>query len=146
MPNRILTTETYHDEIRWRLGVGEEILSNASIDAPSVLPIAEAKVIKNVPQYSELVGDDANYLYAAAICMVAAMLAPSMAARIKKSKKDFDWSIENQIVDWQVVSIALVDEAFEHIGLIEDGGSAQSTIPVFGVSGPTRLIDSHRAR
>ncbi|OMF37439.1 hypothetical protein BK133_05125 [Paenibacillus sp. FSL H8-0548] len=146
MPNRILTTETYHDEIRGRLGVGKEIISNTDIDAPSVLPIAESKVIKNVPNYTSLTDDNANYLYAAAICMVAATLAPSMTARIKKSKKDFDWAIENQLVDWQAASIKLIDEAFELIGMIEDGEGVQASVPVFGVSGPTRLDDSYKSR
>jgi hypothetical protein len=146
LPNRILTTETYHDEIRGRLGVGEEIITNVSIDVPSVLPIAESKIIANVPDYVDLTGDDAGYLYAAATCMVAAILAPSMGARIKKSKKDFDWSIENQLVDWQTAANALVDEAYELIGMIQNGGSTVSVAPAFGVSGPTRLKDKLRMR
>lgn len=136
MPNRILTGTTYYSEIRGRLGVGDDIVSDADIDALSVLPIAEAKIIASVPGYASLTGDNANYVYTAAICMVAAILAPSMNARIKKSKKDFDFSLENQTVDWGKRSIELVDEAYEYIGLI-DVVSGES-IPIFGVAGPTR--------
>jgi hypothetical protein len=136
VPNRILTTETYHTEIQARLGVGADILPNADIDAISVLPIAEARMIKAVPNYADLDGDDANYLYAATICLVAATLASSMPARIKKSKKDFDYSIENQAVNWASRAIELVDEAYSLIDLIST--QASSDAPVFGVAGPTR--------
>jgi hypothetical protein len=141
LSNRILTTDTYHDEIRGRLGVGDDIVSDSDIDALSVLPIAEAKVIKSVPNYAVLIDDDANYVYTAAICMVASILAPSMTSRIKKAKADFDFKIENQFLDWNKRSIALVDEAYGFIDLITD--QVGIIVPAFGVSGPTRVKDSH---
>lgn len=144
MANRILTTDTYHDEVRSRLGVGEDVVSNADIDAPSVLPVAEAKVISSVPNYSDLAGDEASYLYAAAVCMVAATLAPSMAARIKKAKKDFDFTIENREVNWNTIKDQLLEEVSELISLIDDENS--SVTPIFGVAGPTRVKESKRMR
>jgi len=144
VPNKILTGDTYHDEIRGRLGVGEDIVSDTDIDALSVLPIAEAKVISAVPNYADLSGDDASYVYAAAICMVAAILAPSMPARIKKSKKDFDYSFENQTVDWVARSKQLFDESNTLIDLVqsEQGGA---DVPMFGVAGPTRANNTARS-
>ncbi|MNC01525.1 hypothetical protein D3C75_488750 [compost metagenome] len=143
MANKILTTDTYHEEIRGRLGVGEDVVSNTDIDALSVLPIAEAKVIKEVPDYADLVDDNRNYVYAAAVNMVAAMLAPSMQARIAKSKKDFDFSIENQAVDWRAFSIQLFDEAYALIDLISTVTPGADT-PIFGVAGPTRYKERRR--
>ncbi|WKL02426.1 hypothetical protein Q0F98_40780 [Paenibacillus amylolyticus] len=141
--NKILTTETYHEEIRGRLGVGEDVISDSDIDAISVLPIAEARIVKQVPDYANLIGDDQAYVYAAAICMVAAILAPSMAARIKKTMKDFDFSFENQAVNWDRRASQLVDEANEFIGLIS---SFQETLdaPLFMLSGPTREKERRR--
>lgn len=137
MVNKILTTETYHEEVRGRLGVGEDVIPDSDIDAISVLPIGEARIIKAVPDYADLTGDDQAYVYAAAICMVAAILAPSMAARIKKTMKDFDFSFENQAVNWEKRASQLVDEANEFIGLIS---TVQETMdaPLFMLSGPTR--------
>ncbi|WP_405176348.1 hypothetical protein MHI27_11950 [Paenibacillus sp. FSL H8-0261] len=137
MANKILTTETYHEEVRGRLGVGEDVVSNADIDAISVLPIAEAKVIAAVPNYADLVDDDRNYVYAAAVSMVAAILAPSMTARIAKFKKDVDFSIENQAVDWRVYGIQLIDDSYALINLISTVTSGTDS-PIFGVAGPTR--------
>ncbi|OMD34815.1 hypothetical protein [Paenibacillus odorifer] len=143
MANKILTTETYHEEIRGRLGVGEDVLSDANIDALSVLPIAEAKVIAAVPDYAELIDADRNYVYAAAVCMVAAMLAPSMTARIAKFKKDVDFSIENQAVDWRVYGIQLIDDSYALINLISTVTSGTDS-PIFGVAGPTRYKERRR--
>lgn len=143
MENKILTTDTYHDEIRGRLGVGEDVISNTDIDAPSVLPIGEAKVISSVPDYNDLVDDDKNYLYAAAICMVAAILAPSMTARFKKAKKDFDFSYENQTVNWDKVAIGLIDEAYGYIDLISTVDQGINA-PIIGLAGPTRLKEKRK--
>lgn len=144
MTNRILNTDTYHDEVRSRLGVGEDVVFNTDIDAPSVLPIAEAKVISSVPNYTDLSEDEASYLYAAAVCMVAATLASSMAARIKKAKKDFDFTIENREVNWNIIKNQLLAEVNELISFIGDEYSPGT--PIFGVSGPTRLKESRRMR
>ncbi|MFT9367012.1 MAG: hypothetical protein ABF621_00070 [Paenibacillus polymyxa] len=143
MANKILITETYHEEIRGRLGVGEDVISDADIDALSVLPIGESRIVKAVPDYAELTGDDQTYVYAAAVCMVAAILAPSMTARIKKSKKDFDFSFENQVVDWKKYAVQLVDEAYEFIESISTVQQG-TDVPVFGVAGPTRVRERRR--
>ncbi|MDT0123881.1 hypothetical protein Q9R46_14565 [Paenibacillus sp. RRE4] len=135
--NKILTTETYHEEIRGRLGVGEDVVSNTDIDALSVLPIGEARIITAVPNYDELTGVDEIYVYAAAVCMVAAILAPSMAAKIKKTMKDFDFSFENQAVNWESRASQLVDEANEFIGLISTSQETPDA-PLLMLSGPTR--------
>ncbi|QNR65021.1 hypothetical protein IAQ67_13890 [Paenibacillus peoriae] len=137
MANKILITETYHEEIRGRLGVGEDVISDADIDALSVLSIGESRIVKAVPDYAELIDDDRTYVYAAAVCMVAAILAPSMTARIKKSKKDIDFSFENQTVDWKNYATQLIDEAYQFIDLISTA-EQETIVPVFGVAGPTR--------
>ncbi|PWW06329.1 hypothetical protein DFQ01_103231 [Paenibacillus cellulosilyticus] len=146
MVNRILTSDTYHDEVRARLGVGEDVLSNTTIDAPSILSISEAKVIASIPFYTELTGDDANFVYAAAVCMVAATLAPSMAARYTKLKKDFDFSIETHTVNWMQKAASLFDEAMELISLVAINGEGTNSPPVISASGPTRLKAMNRMR
>ncbi|MFT9371694.1 MAG: hypothetical protein ABF621_24050 [Paenibacillus polymyxa] len=75
--------------------------------------------------------------------MVAAILAPSMTARIKKSKKDFDFSFENQVVDWKKYAVQLVDEAYEFIESISTVQQG-TDVPVFGVAGPTRVRERRR--
>jgi hypothetical protein len=136
LANKILTGTTYYSEIQGRLGVDASILPIADIDAPSVLSIAEAKVIASVSDYATLVGDDKSYLYAAAICMVAAILAPSMTARVKKSKKDYDFQFENNPENWRLRSTELVDESYSYINMIST--QAIKELPQMGAAGPTR--------
>ncbi|QDH23458.1 hypothetical protein [Saccharibacillus brassicae] len=138
MPNKILTTDTYHEEIRSRLGVSEGEVPDTQIDSFSVLPIAEARLIRTVPNYAELIGDDQIYLYGAAICAVAAMLAPSLSGRLKQSMKDFDFSYTKQTVDWAAMGAALQAEADGLIGLISTQTSGGLTAPTMHIAGPTR--------
>lgn len=144
MPNKILTTETYHEEIRNRLGVSEGEMPDTQIDSFSVLPIVEARLIRIVPNYAELTGDDQVYMYGAAICAVAAMLAPALAGRLKQSMKDFDFSYTNQTVDWAAVGAALQAEADGLIGLISTQTSGGLTTPMMRVAGPTRAKERWR--
>jgi hypothetical protein len=138
--NKILTGTTYYGEIRGRLGVSLSDLPNDDIDARSVMNIAENKVIESVPDYATLIslaGIDADYVYTAAICMVAAILAPSMGVRMKKSKKDFDSALENQTIDWNKRSIELINDCYESIGKISTQ-TVITNLSLMGVSGPTR--------
>jgi hypothetical protein len=137
MANKILIGTTYYGEIRGRLGVSISDLPDADIDARSVMNVAENKVIESVPEYATLTGIDSDYVYTAAICMVAATLAPSMAIKMKKSKKDFDSGFENQTIDWKKRSTELINDAYEAIGLISTQTSI-TNLTLFGVAGPTR--------
>ncbi|MDK8182109.1 hypothetical protein [Paenibacillus sp. UMB4589-SE434] len=137
MANKILITDTYHREIQALLGVSDKILPNTDIDAPSVLFVAEAKVIAAVPDYASLLDDDKAFLYAATIHMVAAILAPSMSTRIAKSKKDFDFSYEHFQIDWQKRGQLLMQEAYDLIDFISTQDTAEH--PVFSATGPTRV-------
>jgi hypothetical protein len=134
--NRILDNITYYDEIRSRLGTDSSIVSNDEIDSPSILPIAESRIISRVTDYQALTGDDQIFLYAAAIAMVASLFAPSMGNRIKKSEGDSDYKYENTPIDWSKRAKELEDEAYSWVDYI-------STQPVnelnpVVVSGPTR--------
>jgi hypothetical protein len=144
MPNNILNSETYHEEIRSRLGVGADIVSDADIDAPSVLPIAEDRIIEMVPDYATATEKKERYIYAATICMVAVILAPSMNARIRKAKKDFDFTVENFATDWSRLKEALMEEIEGLIGSVTDDEG--TTKQMLDVAGPTRLKESRYRR
>lgn len=137
MANKILIGSTYYGEIRGRLGVSISELLDTDIDARSVMNIAENRVIESVPDYATLNDVDSDYVYTAAICMVAAILAPSMGSRLKKSKKDFDSSFENQDINWQQRGIELLTDCYEAIGNISTQ-AAPTNLDFMGLAGPTR--------
>jgi hypothetical protein len=127
---------TYHDEVRARLGVDKGTLPDSDIDAPSVLPVAEGLVVARVPDYATLTTDNQSFVYAAAICMIGAVLAPSMPARIKASEGDSDYKYTNQAVAWEERKRELTAEAYSLMDMI----STQITVelPQVGAAGPTR--------
>jgi hypothetical protein len=136
-PRIVAASDTYHDEVRARLGVSPGVLPDIDIDAPSVLPVAEALVISRVPEYASLTGDDQNFLYAATISMIAALLAPTMGSRLKASEGDSDYKYTNQNVDWVARGEALTAEAYSLLDLISTQTTVQLTQLV--ATGPTTL-------
>jgi hypothetical protein len=137
MANRILTSNTYHDEIRAQLGTDSGILLDTDIDALSVLPLAEAKVVARVPDYATLVNDDQTYLYSSAILMTAALLASSMKNRVKLQEGDSDYKYSKSDIDWDTRAKKLEADAYGFIDLI----STQTIIGLaqIAVAGPTTL-------
>ena len=133
----ILTTTTYHDEIRSQLGVDVSVLADTDIDAPSVLPLGEGYVIARVPDYATLTGTDSSLVYAAAVMATASILAPSMASRLKASEGDSDYKYTNQSVNWSARQRELIDGAYSLMDLI----STQMVVelPQTAVAGPTTL-------
>lgn len=99
MPNRILTTEGYEGRIRSKLGVDAAYLPDADINQPDIITIAEANIIKVVPDYATLTGDDLVYLEAATVCECAILLCPSMPARLPKKEQGPSFTVELD-VDW----------------------------------------------
>ncbi|WAH35044.1 hypothetical protein [Alicyclobacillus dauci] len=127
---------TYHDEVRAHLGVDSGVLPDSDIDAPSVLPIAEGLVVSRVPDYDTLTDDNQSFMYAAAVAMIAAVLAPSMASRLKASEGDSDYKYTNQNVDWTERKKDLEAVSYGHMDLITTQTVVE--LPQLGLSGPTR--------
>lgn len=126
---------TYHDEVRARLGTDVGVIPDTDIDAPSVLPVAESLVVSRVPNYASLLADDQSLVYAAAILVIAAVLAPSMSNRVKLSEGDSDYKYEMQKVNWPQRKTELMGEAYSLMDLI----STQTTVDLTQMvaTGPT---------
>lgn len=99
MANKILTATGFESRIRSKLGVDAAYVPDADINQPDIIAIAEANIIKVVPDYDTLSGDDLVYLEAATVCECAILLCPSMPARlpVKEQGPSFTREIE---VDW----------------------------------------------
>jgi len=82
MANRILIVAGWQQRILDKLGVDVAYLPFTVIENPENVTIAEANIIKQVPDYASLTGDDLVYLEAAVICECSALLCPGMPARL----------------------------------------------------------------
>lgn len=130
MANKILKTKGFESRIRSKLGVDAAYIPDADINQPDIVLIAEANIIKVVPDYDTLTGDDLIYLEAATVCECAILLCPSMPARlpVKEQGPSFTREIE---VDWTEKQAKLEAERDRFISNIST--VAYIDVPHFGL-------------
>ena len=130
MSNKILTATGFESRIRSKLGVDAAYVPDADINQPDIIAIAEANIIKIVPDYATLSGDDLVYLEAATVCECAILLCPSMPARlpVKEQGPSFTREIE---VDWTEKQVKLEAERDRFISNIST--VAYIDVPHFGL-------------
>jgi hypothetical protein len=130
MANKILTATGYESRIRSKLGVDAAYVPDADINQPDIIAIAESNIIKVVPDYDALTGDDLVYLEAATVCECAILLCPSMPARlpVKEQGPSFTREIEVNWTEKQVKLEAERDRFISNISTV-----AYIDVPHFGL-------------
>ena len=130
MANKILKAEGFESRIRSKLGVDAAYIPDADINQPDIIAIAESNIIRVVPDYDALTGDDLIYLEAATVCECAILLCPSMPARlpVKEQGPIFTREIE---VDWTEKQVKLEAERDRFISNIST--VAYIDVPHFGL-------------
>lgn len=136
MANRILTEPGWADRVRDRVGVAPAYLPDAVLKRPEVITVAEARIIKAVPNYADLSGDDRVFLEAATVCMCAVLVIDTMSARLPVREKGPGMEVEVAI-DWKARKATLEEERQEHLGSIADVADVTAT-GWFGLAGPAR--------
>ena len=120
--NKILPTG-YENQVRVDIGVTTSILSDADIQSKATL--AEALLIKSVPGYAGLIGDDLTFLQAACIAQVCALLCPGMAQRVKIAQQDETmYSFKIQATDWNKKKQEFEELIRNYVGLVAGQGDA----------------------
>ena len=130
MANKILNATGFESRIRSKLGVDAAYIPDADINQPDIIAIAESNIIKVVPDYDALTGDDLIYLESATVCECAILLCPSMPARlpVKEQGPSFTREIE---VDWTEKQAKLEAERDRFISNIST--VAYIDVPHFGL-------------
>jgi hypothetical protein len=130
MANKILNATGFESRIRSKLGVDAAYIPDADINQPDIIAIAESNIIRVVPDYDALTGDDLIYLEAATVCECAILLCPSMPARlpVKEQGPSFTREIE---VDWTEKQVKLEAERDRFISNIST--VAYIDVPHFGL-------------
>jgi hypothetical protein len=100
MANLILTEDGWQGRVRNRLGVEDTYLTDADIAQPDIITVAEANIIDQVPGYADLTGSKRTWLEAATVCECAALLCPSMPARLPAREQGPHFTRE-VAVDWE---------------------------------------------
>lgn len=134
MANRILTAVGWEQRIRDKMGVDTAYLPDSAVQQPDIITVAEANIIRQVPDYASLVDDKKVYLEAAVVCECAALLCPSMPARLPVREQGPSETHELN-VDWDKKKAEFEAERDEYIGKIL---LPSPTLLHFGVSNPVR--------
>ena len=134
MANKILTAIGWQDRVRSKLGAGSAYLPDADIEQPDIIDVAEANIIKQIPGYATLTGSELVFLEAATVCECAALLCPSMPARMPKKEQGPHFSHELDI-DWGKKQ---ADLETERNGFVLKAIGHESSITNFALAGPNR--------
>ena len=112
------------------MGVTKGVLPDEDIQSKASL--AEALIIRSVPSYAELVGDELTFLESACIAQVCALLCPGMAQRVKVMQQDETlYAFKIQAINWDNKKREFEGLIGEYIGLAAGyGGVALSLVGV----------------
>lgn len=135
MANRILTTAGWQQRILDKLGVDVAYLPFTAIEQPECISVAEANIIKQVPDYADLTDDDLIYLEAAVVCECSAILCPGMPARLPVREQGPSETHELNI-DWTKRKTDIENDRDGYIGKIST--NAAPILFHFSVSNPVR--------
>jgi hypothetical protein len=87
MANRILKDIGWEQRVRDKMGVSDPYLPDSAIAQPDIIDVAEANIIEQVPNYTELEGDNLAWLEAATVCECAVLLCTGMSVRLPKQSQ-----------------------------------------------------------
>lgn len=133
MTNRILTETGWESRVRDKMGIDIAYLPDTVLNQPEIITVAEANIIEQVPDYESLTGDKRVYLEAAVVCECAALLCPSMSARLPKREQG-PHETHEVTIDWDKKKAEFEAERDGYIGKILD----IPTLLHFGLSNPIR--------
>lgn len=140
MANRILTEEGWEKRIQDKLGIDPAYLPNEVIRQPDYIDVAEANIIKQLPDYSGLEGDARVYLEAAVVCECAALICPSLPVRLP-TKENGPHESHDLSVDWEKTKANLEAERDEYVGKVMEIAFPELLSPsplIFTVTYPRR--------
>lgn len=130
MLNRILTEDGWQERVRNIIGVNESYLPDDDIEKPEIITVAEAYIIQIVPEYASLTGDKKVWLELATVCECAALLCPSMHARVPEREQGPHFTNELK-QNWNTRRLDFERERDLAIGKII-ASSAGPNVPHFG--------------
>lgn len=138
--NRILTEIGYQEAVRELLGVSIQTLPDTAIDRENIITLSEAAIIRQVPDYADILTEDSDnavYLRSATVAQVAAKCCPGLEAKFKTSEQsETGFKYTKNAVDWLSKKSEMETLAQEYISMISTVAEVQH--PLAGLTGPTR--------
>lgn len=117
MASLIFEENSHTERVRALLGVDNAYLPDNVINSPDFLALSEMEIIKIVPNYEELEGEDKLYFESAIIYDLGARLCPSMKNRLPKKSSGVHFQSELS-TDWDKMRAMLLFERDRFISSI----------------------------
>ena len=114
-----ILNEGFEDEVRLRLGVDEDILTNNELRSRFVYRAAERKIIKRAPDH-KLITDENElmFLELAVILQIAVDICPSIPSRFNVEESTLDIKWKKGRINWEEKLLNLLSQlegALSHI-------------------------------
>lgn len=135
MPESFIIGVDYATRVRNRLGVTDIDLTTGEID--EFLEEAEWAVADRITSYATLTGKDLVYLKAGTVYALAAKMCPTLKAKIPKTEKGLNTSVESA-EDWDTKEKKMLDGMNEQLSKITGYTADYSAAPLFALAGPIR--------
>jgi hypothetical protein len=118
----------FEKEVRSKLGVSDDDITDEELNSPFVLDIAEAKIIKLVPNYVNIVNTSEKlFLKLAVINQIGADMCNSMVNRVNTEVSTLDVKWKKGKTDWDKLQATLLGEVMEALSNIT---SVEIVLPV----------------
>ena len=121
----------WEQKVRDELGTDEIYVPDSILR--NQIDLAEANIIENAPEWELVPADKREYLETAAVCECAALVCPSMPARLPKKETGPHAAYELDI-DWGELRNDLQGKRDSCLSKIIEVGD----VPFFGLAGPGR--------
>jgi hypothetical protein len=128
----LIVSSGWEQRVRDELGTDEIYVPDSFLR--NQIGLAEANIIKFVPEWESMPDDKKIYIETAVICECAALVCPSMPARLPKKESGPHAAYELD-VDWSELREILLDK--RNSCLSETTGELEE-VPFFGLAGPGR--------
>ena len=110
----------FEDAVRSKFGIEEDDLPNEELNSPFIKDIAEAKIMKRVPEWSTISDPkELLHLQSAVVSMICASITLSMPKRLNLKIAMTNLRLEKEKVDWIVLKEQFLAEVEEHLSEIE---------------------------
>lgn len=135
----VIVQTGFESVVRSRLGIDVDDLTDDELNLPLIVDLAEATIIKRVPDYAAVTDPlDLLYLQNAVIAQICYILCPSMARRLNLKIAISDVKIEKEKVDWTLMAQSYLAEVEANLG------SLTTVTLIDNESGANQLVDKIR--
>ena len=127
----LIVATGWEQKVRDELGTDEIYVPDSFLQ--NQIDLAEANIVENAPEWELVPADKKVYLETAVICECAALVCPSMPARLPKKETGPHAAYELDI-DWGELRNDLQGKRDSCLSKIIEVGD----VPFFGLAGPGR--------